>query len=365
MLFDFSDFENYFSLCEQDEGITTLAQLHHDLQVAVQLEFATLPPYLCAMYTINEATNPSAYYIIRSVVMEEMFHLTNAANVLIAVGGKPDLANKNFVPTYPTKLPNGEQWFDVDLLKFSKHALRTFKKIEIPGDMVPECLKTIGKFYERIQQGLEYLYDKMGDDLFPDNTAPQIPAKYYYGGGGEIVHVTGIDSAQLAINAIIAQGEGKPVEDWDPTEPFPLDETTGILDGDHEIFNQHREIAHYFRFDEIEKQQRYVCGDSPHSGPSGPAIKVNWDDVYNMHPNPTPELYEKLPELAYLNLQFNQVFTQLLNELHVAFNGDPSMLERAVGTMYQLKYAAQKLFRNPIPGSPENYYAGPTWEYLD
>ncbi|UAA39847.1 ferritin-like protein [Paraneptunicella aestuarii] len=364
MLQEFKLFDEYLETCHRDGGIHTLEQLHHDLHIATQLEFSTLPPYLCALYTISDTTNPSAYYTIRSVVMEEMFHLANAANVLIAVGGKPKLNCSQFVPTYPTKLPNGEKWFDVELLPFSQAALGIFKNIEIPGDMVPEPVKTIGKFYERIQHGLNHLYEKMGDALFPADTAPQVTANYYYGGGGEITPVTDLASAQFAINAIIAQGEGKPVGDWDPTKPFPLEETTGILDGDHELFNQHREIAHYFRFDELAQGKRYVCGDSPQSGPTGPAININWQDVYNMHPNPTAALYENIPELKQLNREFNLIFSRLLDELNTAFNGEPDKLLQAVGTMYKLKYAAQEMFRNPIPGSPEGYYAGPTWEYI-
>ncbi len=361
---EFTTFEAHLCACEKKSGIKTLEELHDDLQVAIQLEFSTIPPYLSALYTLDPATNASAYTAVMGVLMEEMFHLTNAANVLIAVGGKPELNSTTFVPVYPTKLPNGEQWFEVGLLKFSQEALRTFKNIEIPGDMVKPKLITIGKFYERIQHSLDYLHGKMGDALFPTDTAPQVPAKYYYGGGGEITPVTDLSSAQFAINAIIAQGEGKPMGDWDPKKPFPLDEYTGILDGGNALFDQPRDIAHYFRFDELAQERRYVCGDSPASGPTGPKIDIDWDAVYNMHPNPTRELYRDLPELAALNLQFNRTFTRLLNELHETFNGDPDKLLQATGTMYELKYAAQALYRNPLPNSKEGYYASPTWEFL-
>ncbi len=365
MLKNFDHFQEYLHSCEAGEGIVTIEQLHHDLHVAMQLEFATLPPYLCAMYTINESTNPSAYYIIRSVVMEEMFHLTNATNVLIATGGTPRLNCKEFVPTYPTYLPNGETWFKVNLLKFSKPALDMFKNIEVPADLVSEDKETIGKFYEHIQQGLAYLSNKMGDALFPGNIEHQVPTKYYYGGGGVIEPVCDLGSANKAINAIIAQGEGKPSGDWDPSAPFPLEETTGILDGDHDLFNQDRELAHYFRFDELDQAKRYVCGDSPESGPSGPPITINWNDVYNMHPNPNSDLYKHHPQLKHMNHHFNKIFTKLLNELNTAFNGKPDNLIPAVKTMYELKYAAQAMMRNPLPDDESGFFAGPTWEYVD
>ena len=343
--------------------ITTLAELHHNLQLAIELEFATLPTYLSALYTIKEGTNTCAYNVIRSVVMEEMFHLTNAANVLIGTGGKPALNNPTFIPHFPTQLPDGEKWFTVSLRKFSPEALSTFKYIEEPAELA-DGLITIGEFYENIVQGLVHLNQQPGVELFPRDTCPQIEHKYYYGGGGEISKVTDLDSATYALNAIVVQGEGIPTGSWDPHQPLPLEETTGIQSGDHPLFMQPRELAHYYRFDELARGKRYVCGDTHISGPSGPAIPINYSDVFNMKTDPVAADYRDHPQLRELNHAFNLIFTQLLNELHRAFNGEPEILEPAVGTMFKLKYAAQELMRNPIPDSPEGYYAGPTWEFI-
>lgn len=41
---------------------------------------------------------------IRSVVMQEMLHLAQAANLLISIGGRPLIDDPSVVPTYPTKL---------------------------------------------------------------------------------------------------------------------------------------------------------------------------------------------------------------------------------------------------------------------
>jgi len=343
--------------------ITSIEELHHNLQLAIELEFATLPTYLSAFYTIKENTNVCAYNVIRSVVMEEMFHLTNAANVLIATGGRPALNNPEFIPSFPTKLPDKEEWFTVNLRKFSPEALATFKYIEEPAELA-HGLITIGEFYENIVNGLVYLNEQFDVDLFPSGTNPQIEHKYYYGGGGIISKVTDLDSATFAINAIVVQGEGIPTSNWNPDEPLPLDEYTGIWSGDHPLFMQPRELAHYYRFDELAKGRRYVCGDTHNSGPTGPEIPINYASVYNMVTNPSSRDYENFPELRELNHEFNRIFTELLNQLHQAFNGNPEILEPAVGTMFKLKYAAQELMRNPIPDSPEEYCAGPTWEYL-
>lgn len=98
----------------------------------MQLEHATIPPYLLALYSIHPGSNNEASQILRVVVVEEMLHMTLAANVLNAVGGTPNLSAKGFVPLYPTGLPDGEKDFEVSLSRFSKSALDTFLKIERP-----------------------------------------------------------------------------------------------------------------------------------------------------------------------------------------------------------------------------------------
>jgi hypothetical protein len=50
--------------------------LHHALQSAVELELYTIPPYLCALWSIKNL-NPKDYVVqsLRSIVGEEMKHL--------------------------------------------------------------------------------------------------------------------------------------------------------------------------------------------------------------------------------------------------------------------------------------------------
>ena len=56
------------------------------LQTALELELATIPPYLVALLSIQLPGNRASAEIIRSVMMEEMLHLVLVANVLNAVG---------------------------------------------------------------------------------------------------------------------------------------------------------------------------------------------------------------------------------------------------------------------------------------
>ena len=103
--------------------ITTREQLHQYLYAALQLEHATIPPYLTALYSIRPGTNADAYHVLRVTAVEEMLHLTLAANVLNAVGGTPDLTQPGFVPEYPAYLPDGETDFAVSRRRFSREAL--------------------------------------------------------------------------------------------------------------------------------------------------------------------------------------------------------------------------------------------------
>ena len=61
--------------------------------------------------------------------------------------------------------------------------------------------------------------------------------------------------------------------------------------------------------------------------------------------------------------EFNQLYSQFLEQLHLTFNGEPGRMRRAVGMMYQMKYLAQSLLNIPIPDK-EGKVAGPTFEYV-
>ena len=72
--------------------------------------------------------------MIRVVAVEEMLHLTLAANLLNAVGGTPDLTAEDFVPAYPSHLPDGESDFEVGTRAFSRETVESFLKIERPAE---------------------------------------------------------------------------------------------------------------------------------------------------------------------------------------------------------------------------------------
>jgi Mn-containing catalase len=83
-----------------------LAWLQQALQAAVELEMATIPPYLCAMWSVKDPGSP-VFSLIRNIVLEEMSHLGLACNMLTSIGGTPAINTPAAVPKYPGGLPGG------------------------------------------------------------------------------------------------------------------------------------------------------------------------------------------------------------------------------------------------------------------
>ncbi|MEO6528954.1 MAG: ferritin-like protein, partial [Gemmatimonadaceae bacterium] len=229
--------------------IETIPDLQRHLQWAIELEHSTIPPYLCALYSIPDGVNVSVSALIRSVVMEEMLHMVLAANLLNAIGGKPSIDHDTFVPSYPTFLPHSDDAFKVELLPFGTRAIDTFLKIERPAapGVKPKVsgYSTIGQFYLAILEAFKRLASTEAGarELFSGHRSRQVSGStWYYGGGGDPIEVHDLATAKRAIEEIAEQGEG-------------LDHT--IFDGDDQ-FGQVDELAHYFRFYEIRCGRRYL-----------------------------------------------------------------------------------------------------------
>ena len=339
----------YQKLSKLSFGIHNIDDLREHLQVAIELEHSTIPPYLCALYSIPDSKNPELVRLIRSVVMEEMLHITLASNVLNAIGGAPALNKSDFIPSYPMKLPHSNGAFTVHLEKFCHSSIDTFLKIERPGKQVarPQAdnYETIGQFYQAIEDGLNRICK--GDHHFISDHSKQVTPELYYGGGGGIIVVTDLKSALKALKAIVAQGEG-------------LHHT--IFDSDDPVFDDERDLAHYFRFNEILLGQFYTRYDKPNSKPSGEKFAVNWKSSYPMRLDPKTDDYPAGSELRQKSDAFNRRYTSLLKALHQVYNGEPQKLMEAVGLMYDLKYQAIALMRVPFGENGET--AGPSFEFL-
>ena len=333
-------------------AISTPDDLKTHLQTALEIEHSTIPPYLCALYSIPNGANVTASMLIRSVVMEEMLHMVLVANLLNAIDGKPKVNYKGFVPDYPAYLPHSDKRFVVQLLPFGTDAIETFLKIEMPAALgappQPGDWQTIAQFYKAIRDGFEYICAQPGGEkkLFVGTRSNQIDgSSWYYGGGGAPFEVYDLKTALEAIDEITEQGEG-----YDHT----------LYDGDNR-FGQVDELAHFFRFNEIRAGRRYQETDTPNGYPTGAALVVDWSARFPMSPNPKVKDYAGQPEIQRLMMEFNQTYTALLFVLNNAFNGQKEVLLQAVPLMYEMKYRAQTLMAIPS-GRGDGTTVGPSFE---
>src|ERR1700739_2796638 len=181
------------------DRITSCPDLQNALQTAMQLEFSTIPPYLCAQWSINSDPNDVAD-MIENIVVQEMYHFALAGNMLTAIGGVPCIANAAFIPRYPTNvLPGGiPQKLAVDLKPLTPAQAQVFMQIEYP-EFPPVALAaaptTIGAFYDTIAEGFTTVNPAINPNAFAVNS-------------GEATPIKSIDDALAALRLIKGEGEG-------------------------------------------------------------------------------------------------------------------------------------------------------------
>lgn len=328
------------------ENLQDSSNLLSTLQTALELEHATIPPYLVAAYSLDEEKNPTIRELMLDVAREEMLHMTLVCNLINALGGTPRLNSPDFIPNYPTHLPGAVQDdLVVPLAPFSIDVLQqVFMRIEEPekpqvfpvvAAAVDEPKQTIGEFYALlrgiIQQG--------GEAMFTGDPLRQVERRI---GDDRSTKVTDVASALGAIDLIIEQGEG--------TTATPLEAATG-------------EPAHYYRFAGIVHGRTLQRDASVLQGfsYSGAVIKLDSGGVFPVKANLTVTDLPGDSAARGLAEDFNRKYTEMLGELHRGFNGEPLRIGLAVNIMRNnLPNLAAKLVATEIePG----VNAGPTFEF--
>lgn len=331
------------------QKLDNVGDLRTALANAIRLEFATVPPYLAALYSIKDGANAAIAANIRTIVVQEMLHLTLAANILNAVKGKPDFPGS--VPKYPGPLPMGigsepGKPFIVPLKKLSLDVVKNvFMVIEEPenpivfperrarAEAAPEY-HTIGEFYEAVSQ----LIQDLGEKIFKGDPKRQVTGWF---GPDLLFPIHDVQTARAAIEIIVTQGEG--------TATSPAGGPSGL--------------AHYYRFEEISRGQTLTrdLPDPPYYSWGPPPIVLDENGVWPVVDNaPDVPLPEDSPA-ASLSRQCDRTFSALVDALQVTFDGSPDHLDAAIGLMYTLRLQAQSLVQMPIPTLNAN--AGPRFLY--
>jgi len=330
------------------QSMPTIDDLHTGLQKAIQIELSTLPPYLYAMFSILDDTNDAAVSRLQSVVHEEMTHMSLACNILNAIGGRPVIAQEAVVPKYPGPLPfdigaDGGEPFRISLLPFSPQAMAQGTHIEEPEEplvfrnefaLAEPTFDTIGQFYGNLDSRLEQL----AADQWNSNPRNQIGDHPFF--AGQLFPVTDYQSASKAISYIVSEGEGNTLS--------PLD-----FEGD---------VAHYYRFEEIRKDQVLKkSADAPEGFVWGEPLGVDWTAVHPAIADPALHDFSGDPKAQAAQDECDFAFTDMLQEIERAVNGEPGRLGNAVRAMFDLRLAARVAFTTPLIGRDKA--AGPSFRF--
>ena len=318
------------------------------LQEAVLLEFYTIPVYLTALYSIADNCNIDAYRAIKEIVMQEMLHFVQAANILIALGGQVMIDHQDHVPVYPkTGLPgNVLPNLPVSLRKFDlQHVYYTMLAIEIPTvTLLPEPhfhLNTIGQFYNEISKCIKFLTSH-GEEIFDESTV-EYQVKWPWKEPddlGKVYPINDTESALKGIEQITEQGEGK-----SPINPDQIG--TG-------------KYGHFYRFEEIVCQRRLVKVDDDSYAYAGDPIKYDPFGVYPMRDNPDSKTI--VPDSnCYVEAKiFHRIYRRFLTTLQETFNKQPEKIMSAVELMEALQMHARKCMWTKY-GTGNT--CGPVWNY--
>ena len=251
-----------YLLSERYKSITTLKELQSATQGAINVEMATIPLYLNALYSIMDRSS-EAFQALRSVVMEEMFRVNQAANILIGIGGTPQFTG-DVVPKYPSYLPGANPnttpylgLFQASQTVFSD----VFMAVERPAafEAPPEGANfdTIGQYYAGLWLGIEACVKAYGHDtVFRQEPGRHQLLNIYLGKfGGKPIDVTSEITAKQAINEIVRQGEGAVTESGQlvPVQPYGAYQHYGQrTDGTYgPIMGVPLEMSHYIKFQKI------------------------------------------------------------------------------------------------------------------
>jgi hypothetical protein len=364
--------------------IRSLEELRNHLQYAIGIELATIPAYLYALYSIEEGKNTAVAEVIQSVALEEMLHMTLAANVLNAIGGVPRSdpvtgpEAGNPIPVYPAAVPFIDQIPPIHLRRFSPEAVDTFLRIEQPADPGASAAPaadgqqyaSIGEFYAAIEEGLRTLgTDEVFAEARRSRRGCQVPAQHYYGGAGRLIEVTDLASALDALDEIVREGEGMPVETLGQTVAEHATRAAaagaarapGVDDGDVLPYGW-KMYSHYARFREIREGRRYRPTQLVADRPAGDVLPVEWAAVLPAAADPKARHVEGTAAWAPM-AECDLTYSDLVDTLYRAYNGEPEALQSAVTVMYDLKYQAVALMRTPSPLDPSTTL-GPGFEYL-
>ncbi|MGR4881220.1 ferritin-like protein [Streptomyces sp. LARHCF249] len=329
--------------------------LQDALQQAIMLELATLPPYLCGLWSIKDPERDRAVHdAILTIVMDEMSHMGLVCNMLTTVGGSPRIAHPDLVPKYPGPLPGGVRpRLSVFLAGLNGVSLDMYCQIERPEDPVAEFEEpstSIGAFYSAIRQAF-----KRNPGLITGRRQVEREMANAHGPGNSLVPLATPKAVDDAVQVIMEQGEGSHSS---PKNPF---------------FGREGELAHYYEFRQILNGKKLVEVPTAPEGWAYQGDPIAMPEAHRMGTVPKDgwaqePAYRPSEAVQALLTKFNQRYSELLRWLERTWQTDDPQeandaLAEAEATMVSLASPARSLMRHELPdGSGQTY--GPEFLYI-
>jgi Ferritin-like len=332
--------------------------LKKSLQAAIKLEFSTIPPYLCALWSIRDedANGAAAESIRNQISLEEMLHFAIACNLLVALGETPKLNQPDSVPTYPGPLPGLDNPdLIVSLRGLSPSALQVFLQVEYPeftplATLSQRPISTIGAFYTRILKEFEAI-DSAGELTLLKDRQIDMTTTFFF---DKSYVVENLEDVKKTIETIQRQGEGSSTSPEDQIKNSNTSEEIVTTD-----------LAHYYRFAEIFEGQRLVKNK----------VTKKWDFSGEQIIFPKVFPMAKVPSGGYQEAQvskeiwdtlldFDRKFTEMMNQLQKAWSTDSASLNEAIKIMRTLRQPAQKLMDTPIISDKTTGTYGPCFRLI-
>ncbi len=311
------------------------------LQAALQLEFATVNPYLSAAFSLSPDNEEILHLIVR-IAREEMLHMTVLANLMNAIGIAPNILAA--VPDYPFDLTVLKPSLRIDLSSFSFDLVKDlFMRIETPEDPVefpsPQAItatdaelpETVGQFYEDI---IELIKSDIIPDLFKN-------------------------SERDAYKQIEVTLDFRPIQyaNNQDTHDYPLNEDINFIIKDQETAIRHLTWivsggegaspsnplnaegipGHYYRFESILEGKYLVKDDTTELGfsYSGGDLPFSQTGVHKFENNVKVEDYSDHARVERHMKRFNKSYTEMIDQLQTAFNCPSPEQEQQAKDAYQ------------------------------
>lgn len=397
-----------------------LSELRAHLQIAIEVELATIPVYLYTYYSIDRLPQgfpdtplsrfaDKAGATIMSVAVEEMLHMSLSSNILFSLGQMPQLYLRSPAP-FPTDLPGHARLgpdgkpLQIPLAKLSVEQLWHFLEIEYPSasDAPPEGQdwQTIGQIYAYIRciissrhitdedfhqgarlrqiQPTNYSPNNI-DTVYPDGgflydhptpaTRPGSGSKVAeytnrgdsHAGRAELMTIDSRRAALQAIQTIEAQGEGY---------------------GPHKVDDPSRqELSHYYKFLTLQAQlQGYgsrretlpaqPAPPPPAAHPVSPAQLATF--VFDFPDNPVASAFpagrREVAELVsglyqYMLIMTESIFLVEPKQQKLYFN--QALHRSMIWILDKVIQAMRQVYLDGVSGSTASPRLAPTFENLN